>query len=42
LPVAAALKESARLLGKVGKIVPSASDLSERLDSARLEIDDIV
>ncbi|MCI1640457.1 MAG: DNA repair protein RecN [Bacteroidales bacterium] len=42
LSVAAALKESARLLGKVGKIVPSASGLSGRLDSARLEIDDIV
>ena len=38
----ASLKESARLLSKVSRFLPSASDLSERMDSCRRELDDII
>ncbi len=35
------LKEAARVLSRLGRYLPSASDLSERLDSCRLELDDV-
>ena len=41
LSIDAALKEADRLLSRVGKYVPAASDLSERVDSCRRELDDI-
>ncbi|MBQ8170130.1 MAG: DNA repair protein RecN [Bacteroidales bacterium] len=36
------LKEAGRLLGRVGKFLPSVQPLAERLDSCRLELDDIL
>ena len=36
------LKEAARSLAKVGRYVPAASELSERVDSCRRELDDIL
>ena len=36
------LKESERLLGKVARFIPSASALADRIESARLELDDIL
>ena len=36
------LKEAGRLLTKVGRYVPSAYELSERVDSCRRELDDIL
>ncbi len=36
-----ALKEAERLMGKVSAFIPSAAELSERLRSARVELDDI-
>ena len=36
------LKESVKMLSKVGKYIPAASELAERLDSCRLELDDIL
>ena len=41
LSIDAALKEADRLLSRVGKYVPAASELSERVDSCRRELDDI-
>ena len=41
LSVDAALKEMERLLARLGKYVQSASELSERVDSCRRELDDI-
>ena len=41
LSIDATLKEMDRLLARVGKFVPSALELSERLDSCRRELDDI-
>ena len=38
----ASLKEAGRQLAKVGRYMPSASDLSERVDSCRRELDDIL
>lgn len=38
----ASLKEARRRLEHVSRFVPSAADLAERLDSARLELDDIL
>ena len=35
------LKEMDRLLSKVGKYIPAAADLSQRVDSCRRELDDI-
>jgi hypothetical protein len=35
------LKEAVRLLSRVGTFIPEAEELSKRLDSARLELDDI-
>ena len=42
MSVDASLKESVKLLAKVSKYVPAAASLSERLDSCRLELDDIL
>jgi len=39
--VDAKLKEAAKLLEKVGRFVPESSELAARLETARLEIDDI-
>ena len=36
------LKEAARMLSKISGYLPSASSLSERIDSCRLELDDIL
>ena len=36
------LKEAARYLSKVGRFVPSVSELSDRVDSCRRELDDIL
>ena len=41
LSIDASLKEIGRLLSKAGKYVPAASELSDRLDSCRREVDDI-
>jgi len=41
LPLSAILKEAEKLLEKVGKYVPSAADLSTRIASSRVELDDI-
>lgn len=37
-----ALKEASRILSKVGRFVPAAVQLAERVDSCRLELDDIL
>ena len=37
-----ALKEAGRLLSRVSRFVPSVTDLSERVDSCRRELDDIL
>ena len=42
MSVDVALKESVRLLNKVARYVPDASDLAERMDSCRRELDDIL
>ncbi len=36
-----ALKEAEKILGKLGRYLPAASELAERVDSCRLELDDI-
>ena len=36
------LKESVKMLSKVGRFIPAASELADRLDSCRLELDDIL
>ena len=41
LSIDSALKEIDKLLSKVGKYVPAASELSERVDACRRELDDI-
>ena len=41
LSIDATLKEMERLLARAGKFVPSVSELSDRLDSCRRELDDI-
>lgn len=41
LSIDAALKEVDRFLSRVGKFVPMASELSERVESCRRELDDI-
>ena len=40
-PVDVSLKEAVRSLERVSKFVPEAEDLARRLDSARLEVDDL-
>ena len=42
LSVDASLKEAGRALVKVGRYVPAASELAERVDSCRRELDDIL
>ena len=42
LSLDASLKEAGRQLSKVGRFMPVASDLSERVDSCRRELDDIL
>jgi len=41
LPVASALKEVQRLLEKVGKFIPEAQALARRVESSRIELEDI-
>ena len=36
------LKEASRILARVGKYIPAASELSQRVDQSRREIDDIL
>lgn len=38
----ASLKEAARLLSRTGRFIPDAASLSERLESSRLELGDII
>ena len=42
LSLDAILKESSKQLSKLGRYIPSASELSERLDSCRHELDDVL
>ena len=42
ISVDSSLKESVKMLMKVGRYIPAASALAERLDSCRLELDDIL
>ena len=42
LSVDSSLKEIGRCLSKVGRFMPAASELSERVDSCRRELDDIL
>lgn len=42
LPLDAALKESVKLLDKAARYVESAASLSQRVESARLELDDVL
>lgn len=39
--VSSALKESVRLVGKLSRYIPEASELGERLESARAELNDV-
>ena len=41
LSIDASLKEAGRLLARAGKFLPAASELAERVDSCRRELDDI-
>ena len=40
--LSAALKEAERLLSRIGKYVPAVSSLAERVDSCRMELEDIL
>jgi len=42
MSVDSSLKESVKMLMKVGRYIPAASQLADRLDSCRLELDDIL
>ena len=42
LSIDSALKEAFRMLSKAGRYVPAASELAERVDSCRRELDDIL
>ena len=42
MSVDASLKEVGKILGKLGRFIPSAAALSERIDSCRREIDDVL
>lgn len=42
LPLSALLKEAQKQLSKAGKYIPAATGLSDRLDSVRAELDDIL
>ncbi len=41
LSVDSSLKEAAKILGKLGRYLPSAEELAERVDSCRRELDDV-
>ena len=41
LSIDASLKEMERMLSRVGRFIPSVSELSDRIDSCRRELDDI-
>ena len=42
MSVDSSLKESVKMLVKVGRYIPAATELADRLDSCRLELDDIL
>ena len=42
MSIDSSLKESVKMLSKVGRYISSATELAERLDSCRLELDDIL
>ena len=42
MSIDSSLRESVKMLSKVGRFIPSATELAERLDSCRLELDDIL
>ena len=42
MSIDSSLKESVKMLSKVGRYISAASELAERLDSCRLELDDIL
>ena len=42
MSVDSSLKESVKMLSKVGRYMPAATELAQRLDSCRLELDDIL
>ena len=42
MSIDSSLKESIKLLSKLARYIPTASELAERLDSCRLELDDIL
>ena len=42
MSMGSSLKEASKLLSKAGRFVPSLSELSERVDSCRRELDDIL
>ena len=42
MSIDSSLKESVKMLSKVGRYLPAASGLADRLDSCRLELDDIL
>ena len=42
MSVDSSLRESVKMLMKVGRFIPAASELADRLDSCRLELDDIL
>ena len=42
LSIDASLKEASRLLARVGRYMPASTELSERVDSCRRELDDIL
>ena len=42
LPLSSVLKEAQKMLDKVARFVPEAAGLSDRIDSARTELDDIL
>ena len=42
MSIDSSLRESVKMLTKVGRFIPSATELAERLDSCRLELDDIL
>ena len=42
MSVDASLKESMKILSKLGRYLPSASELADRVESCRLELDDIL
>ncbi len=41
ISVDSSLKEAEKILGRLGKYLPSAADLAERVDSCRRELDDV-